>query len=185
MGNHIFVQFYHCVVFQVAEGDAYGCICSDNLEVGAADDKVTPGSGGAVFQSGFAVFHFEDIHYVILFAEDMDGGLGDFLAEHLVLGKGDVNVVFCRVPFAAFHHAGKTGGCLKQVGVDCVAVHQQLCTGAAEKGGGMGKRFRRQPGVFGKHFFLDFLHVRFACAFEYKDFVVGICCYRIVGKPAF
>ena len=66
--------------------------CHD-MDVRAPYEEVAARGNGTVFQTGFAVFHFEDIHHVRLFAQNMDDCFGDLFAYYLILVKSDVDAV--------------------------------------------------------------------------------------------
>lgn len=125
------------------------------------------------------------VHHVGFFAQDTDGGFPDLFAYHLVLCEGYVDVVRFRVPFAVFRQPQQAGYGVEQPGVGLPSVHQHTGTDALEEGDNMCDGFGAQPGVFGTHFFVDFVDVGIAGRFQQKDPVFRVGCHRIGCHPDF
>ena len=84
------MTFFDSVLVKVTPTPALSPI---TFEVRAPYEEVAAQGNGTVFQTGFAVFHFEDIHHVRLFAQNMDDCFGDLFAYYLILVKSDVDAV--------------------------------------------------------------------------------------------
>ena len=94
----------------------------ESVSVTPTDEEVVTRSGAAVFQARLTILGLQDVHDVRLLAEDLHHGLGDRLAQSLVLRERDVDGIILLVPSAALNHAFQLGDGTEQTRVHAIAV---------------------------------------------------------------
>lgn len=108
--------------FGIGQRNTYRLVVTNHLQHRATDKEVVARSGTAVLQARLAILGLQDVHDVRLLAEDLHHGLGDRLAQGLVLRERDVDGIILLVPNAALDHAFQLGDGTEQTRVHAIAV---------------------------------------------------------------